>query len=195
MGLRRERTSGMDRMASWPVGEVWLVHDGFGGRVFQLVATEKAARFVERYERQHNPNVVVERRQVDDAGRELPEYHIARTKWEATVPTVEQFKEQIEAEAAKAVEKGYTPEHDREHGADHLLNWAVEYARLGKPAASANLIQAARRVLIQSATARGRCEYVDPDEGRCLLLDEHADNHWPSMAAVADPIGSKADRG
>lgn len=32
---------------------------------------------------------------------------------------------------------------------------------------------------------RGRCDYVDPDEGRCLLLDEHTDDHWPSMADLS----------
>ncbi|MCI2958227.1 hypothetical protein MN032_11010 [Agromyces atrinae] len=70
-----------------------------------------------------------------------------------SIPTVEEFIAAMDAEAVKSIEKGYTPEHDRKHGPDRLLNWAIEYARRGKPAAAANLIQAARRLLAEPQSA------------------------------------------
>lgn len=64
----------------------------------------------------------------------------------------------INVERERQREKGFTSEHDREHGVDHLLMWAQEYARRGKPVKSAALIEAARELLLSHPPA------VSPDE-------------------------------
>jgi chromosome segregation ATPase len=50
----------------------------------------------------------------------------------------------IVAERECQTAKGYTAEHDDEHGVDHLLAWAENYARREEPVKSAALIRAAR---------------------------------------------------
>lgn len=55
----------------------------------------------------------------------------------------------IEAERNRQIEKGYDQAHDEEHGVDHLLTWAQEYARVTKPVEAAALIEAAREQLRQ----------------------------------------------
>jgi hypothetical protein len=62
---------------------------------------------------------------------------------EAPEPTVEEWAARIRAARAKAIAKGYTPEHDAKHGVRHLLNWAIDYARRGKPEDSSGLVAAA----------------------------------------------------
>lgn len=64
------------------------------------------------------------------------------------VPTPERWAEDIQAERARQREGEYTPEHDREHGVDHLLRWSQDYARRGKRRASAALVEAAREQLL-----------------------------------------------
>lgn len=58
-----------------------------------------------------------------------------------------EFREQIAAERLRQTERGYDHAHDREHGVDHLLVWAQDYARQGEPLKSAALIEAARELL------------------------------------------------
>lgn len=55
-------------------------------------------------------------------------------------PTVEEWAARAHAAREKAIAKGYTPDHDAEHGIRHLLNWAIDYARRGRPEDSAGLI-------------------------------------------------------
>jgi hypothetical protein len=62
-------------------------------------------------------------------------------------PTVEEWIERVAAERARHPEKGYDAAHDRKHGADHLLNWAIDYSRRGEAEKSSSLIAAARDVL------------------------------------------------
>lgn len=64
------------------------------------------------------------------------------------VPSPERWSEDIQAERARQREGEYTPEHDREHGVDHLLRWSQDYARRGKARASAALVEAAREQLL-----------------------------------------------
>lgn len=57
------------------------------------------------------------------------------------------FREDYMAELARARSKGYTEEHDHEHGPQHLLDWATEYVYLGEPIKVAGMIAAARALL------------------------------------------------
>lgn len=52
----------------------------------------------------------------------------------------------VEAERARQIEKGYTAEHDDKQGIDHLLLWALHYAKKGEHVKSAALVEAARGV-------------------------------------------------
>lgn len=57
------------------------------------------------------------------------------------------WRQAIQAERSRQIEKGYDDVHDNEHGIDHLLTWAQEYARTSEPVESAALIEAAREQL------------------------------------------------
>jgi hypothetical protein len=59
------------------------------------------------------------------------------------IPTVEQFKDTLSSVRRRQIAKGYTPEHDVEHGIRHILNWAIDYARRGRSEDSAGMIVAA----------------------------------------------------
>lgn len=61
--------------------------------------------------------------------------------------TPEEFRQAIERERTRQLKHGYDMKHDEEHGVDHLLIWAQEYARQGKMVETAALIEAAREVL------------------------------------------------
>jgi len=50
--------------------------------------------------------------------------------------------------------KGFDEAHDDEHGIDHLLMWAQDYARRGETVKSGALIQAARDLLVRSLHPR-----------------------------------------
>lgn len=58
-------------------------------------------------------------------------------------PTRESWSSTLAEERDRQVAKGYTPQHDDEHGVRHLLNWAIEYARLGKHVEASALVWAA----------------------------------------------------
>jgi hypothetical protein len=60
----------------------------------------------------------------------------------------EEFRAAVTAERVRATEKyGFTVFHDDEKGTaglDHLIEWAIEYARLGEPVKAAGLMEAVR---------------------------------------------------
>lgn len=62
-------------------------------------------------------------------------------------PTVEEWSARAQAAREKAIAKGYTPEHDAEHGIRHLLNWAIDYARRGRAEDASGLILSAIALL------------------------------------------------
>lgn len=62
---------------------------------------------------------------------------------EREAPSAEVWADRVRAARAKAIAKGYTPEHDAKHGVRHLLRWAIDYARRGKAEDSSGLIAAA----------------------------------------------------
>lgn len=68
---------------------------------------------------------------------------VSRQMSEVPEPSVEEWAGRIRAARAKALAKGYTPEHDRKHGIRHLLNWAIDYARRGRAEDSSGLMSAA----------------------------------------------------
>jgi hypothetical protein len=70
---------------------------------------------------------------------------------EVPEPSVEEWNARIEAERNKAFMQGCTPQHDDEHGVQHLLAWAIDYARRGKAEASSGLIRSAMYVLARLA--------------------------------------------
>lgn len=62
-------------------------------------------------------------------------------------PTMYQFHALVIEERKRQIAKGYDAAHDDEHGIDHLLSWAQDYARRGEPVKSAALIHAAREAI------------------------------------------------
>ena len=62
-------------------------------------------------------------------------------------PSVEEWAARAHSAREKAIAKGYTPEHDAEHGVRHLLNWAIDYARRGRAEGSSGLILSAMALL------------------------------------------------
>jgi len=57
--------------------------------------------------------------------------------------SVEEVAELIAAERARQIDKGYTPEHDDEHGVPHLITWAQNYVHNGEPIKAMALMAAA----------------------------------------------------
>lgn len=51
--------------------------------------------------------------------------------------------ERLQAERKRQVEKGYTTDHDQKHGIKHLLDWALEYIRIGKKVEAGAVVLAA----------------------------------------------------
>ncbi|MDY0984611.1 hypothetical protein SOM10_11965 [Microbacterium sp. CFBP9023] len=62
---------------------------------------------------------------------------------EVPEPSAEEWAARVNAAREKAIAKGYTPEHDAKHGVRHLLKWAIDYARRGRPEDSSGLVAAA----------------------------------------------------
>ncbi|MGN6325812.1 hypothetical protein [Pseudolysinimonas sp.] len=79
-------------------------------------------------------------------------------------PTQQEWIQLIRIERNLQVEAGYTQEHDDEHGPFHLLNQAVEYARLNKPVESSALIVAAIQLLHRIFAIADAEGPIDPDE-------------------------------
>lgn len=89
------------------------------------------------------------------------------------------FRRLVREERARQVEKGYTKEHDREHGPLHLMALAQVYGRLGEPVKAAALTDAAMD-LIRDIGAM--TQYIDivfdhvPDETSAVFVEvEDAD--------------------
>lgn len=57
------------------------------------------------------------------------------------------FDQSVEAERARHAMKGYTPEHDAEHGIDHLIAWAYEYTWRGDRVKAAAMLVALRDLI------------------------------------------------
>lgn len=62
--------------------------------------------------------------------------------------TIDEWRETIHAERKRQIEKGYTDEHDREVGAAHLIDWAIDYARRGEVVAVAGMLLSVRNQLV-----------------------------------------------
>lgn len=62
---------------------------------------------------------------------------------QGAIPSEEEFKDTLTSVRLRQIAKGYTPEHDDEHGIRHILNWAIDYARRGRSEDSAGMIVAA----------------------------------------------------
>lgn len=60
----------------------------------------------------------------------------------------------VQVKRAEQRAKGYTLEHDREHGVEHLLLWAQDYASRGRHLDAAALVEAAREVLFWQRTSK-----------------------------------------
>lgn len=118
----------------------------------------------------------------------------------------EHFRNSYTAELARARAKGYTEEHDHEHGPQHLLDWATEYVYLDEPIKAAAMIAAARALLAcdvaehshgttsnvvhlpECGAIFGRVTALDGRSGemsRCTLPphDESTDHGWASEAS------------
>lgn len=63
------------------------------------------------------------------------------------LPSIEEWASRAHAAREDAIAKGYTPEHDAEHGVKHLLNQAIDYSRRGRAEESSGLILAAMELL------------------------------------------------
>lgn len=85
----------------------------------------------------------------------------------AEVEARAQFRNAYTAELERARSKGYTEEHDHEHGPQHLLDWATEYLYRGEPVKAAGLIAAARALLACDVVEHGHSvpsvPVVDPE--------------------------------
>lgn len=70
------------------------------------------------------------------------------------------FRDEYTAELARARAKGYTEEHDHEHGPQHLLDWATEYIYRGEPIKAAALVAAVRALLACTVSEHGHAPEV-----------------------------------
>jgi hypothetical protein len=75
-----------------------------------------------------------------------------------------EFDTKVQAERRTHAERGFTAEHDDEHGLDHLLMWAQEYAFRGEAVKSASMIEAAREKLIRDRGQEPRGAATDRSE-------------------------------
>ena len=75
-------------------------------------------------------------------------------------PTVDAWKDTLASVRLRQIAKGYTPDHDREHGIRHVLNWAIDYARRGRSEDSAGMIVAALE-LVDSGALLGQGPITD----------------------------------
>lgn len=61
--------------------------------------------------------------------------------------SADEWREAIHAERVRQVGKGYTVEHDQRSGPNHLIDWAIDYARRGKTVAVGAMLLALRELL------------------------------------------------
>ncbi|HWU28043.1 MAG TPA: hypothetical protein VN041_02995, partial [Microbacterium sp.] len=55
-------------------------------------------------------------------------------------------EEQINAERARQIEKGHTPEHDRQHGIAHVLRYVLHYGSRGEHLKAYAMVEAALEI-------------------------------------------------
>lgn len=67
--------------------------------------------------------------------------------WTTPTPDPEQWSNIMDRERRRQIEKGYDDAHDRQHGARHLMNEAIERLRLGKVIQASTMIREAMRLL------------------------------------------------
>jgi hypothetical protein len=104
-----------------------------------------------------------------DAEIALSVFHTAHSL-ASEPPSRDAWRDSIVDERCQQPSKGYTSDHDREHGLDHLLEWAQEYARIGEPLKSAALIEAARDLHRASEVPESSAD--DTAHRLSLFLDE-----------------------
>lgn len=103
-------------------------------------------------------------------------------------PAQPDFVEQVRAERERQIALGWTPEHDRQHGVDHLLRLANHYLVAGRTVATGALILAARELLAEPGPA---FPAHDIDRDALLdILDSRRRDHYPYdwSAVLADEI-------
>lgn len=61
--------------------------------------------------------------------------------------TPEEWAAAMDAERERQIEHGYDDAHDAEHGIEHILNWAIDYARRGRSLAASTMTRSALRLL------------------------------------------------
>jgi hypothetical protein len=76
-------------------------------------------------------------------------------------PSAEAWYVAVQAKRAEQRAKGYTADHDREHGVEHLLSWAKDYASRGRHLDAAALVEAAREVLVWQRGTKSDYDVVD----------------------------------
>lgn len=90
-----------------------------------------------------------------------------------------EFRRLVSAERHRQVEKGYTAEHDAQHGPLHLLALSQIYTRLGDPIKAAALNEAAMD-LIRGAGV----QYID------IVFDKIPEEDSAVFVEVEDPDGA-----
>lgn len=84
-------------------------------------------------------------------------------------------REQIAAERARQIAKGYTAEHDANHGAPLLLEWSARFAEHGEHIKAAAMVEAAREVLRNSQPSLSTPS-AEPEQGGPISQTGH---QWP----------------
>lgn len=62
-------------------------------------------------------------------------------------PEPDEFRKAVVRERVRQIKKGYTAEHDADHGPDHLIRLAINYAARGKSVQAAAVMEALRDLL------------------------------------------------
>jgi hypothetical protein len=88
-----------------------------------------------------------------------------------------EFADAVAAERARQIEKGYTLDHDKEHGIHHLLALSAEYSRRNEPVKAAAMISAAWDLLPQIITV------ITPDEIAATIAAKVRANCTPPSEA------------
>lgn len=104
--------------------------------------------------------------------------NIFKRKTSTRVASPVRFRRLVAAERRRQLEKGYTAEHDAQHGPLHLLALSQIYGRLGEPIKAAALTEAAMD-LIRGAGV----QYVD-----IVFTGTHPANRV--FSEVEDPDGA-----
>lgn len=138
--------------------------------------------------------------ELEELGREFDRWLVAAlasARTEGAEPlTPEEFHNAIDKERERQIAKGYTAEHDREHGSQHVLNWAIDYARRGEAVESAALMRAYSEVAKAEAFAEGAEKMreqvmIQADACRLLVAEKLVS---PDVASALDMVVRGMDR-